>query len=87
MPVMREKYARPPNDREEVEEMALVSCYECGSMISDRAEACPACGAPYRKKNNMFVGRHFVYFSNGDRVFKIDKHTGKTHWSVRIAVE
>lgn len=26
--------------------MALVHCYECGEMISDRAPTCPKCGAP-----------------------------------------
>lgn len=26
--------------------MALISCSECGKQISDRADACPHCGAP-----------------------------------------
>lgn len=26
--------------------MALIKCSECGREISDRAEACPGCGAP-----------------------------------------
>lgn len=26
--------------------MALIKCGECGKEISDRATACPACGAP-----------------------------------------
>ena len=26
--------------------MALVSCSECGSQVSDKAHACPKCGAP-----------------------------------------
>lgn len=26
--------------------MALIKCSECGRQISDRAEACPGCGAP-----------------------------------------
>jgi phage regulator Rha-like protein len=26
--------------------MALINCYECGKEISDKAQACPHCGAP-----------------------------------------
>jgi uncharacterized OB-fold protein len=26
--------------------MALINCEECGKEISDRATACPSCGAP-----------------------------------------
>ena len=26
--------------------MALLKCYECGQKVSDRASACPHCGAP-----------------------------------------
>ena len=26
--------------------MALVTCKECGHQVSDRAAACPSCGAP-----------------------------------------
>lgn len=26
--------------------MALVKCLECGKEISDKAQACPGCGAP-----------------------------------------
>ena len=26
--------------------MALIKCYECGKEISDKAPACPHCGAP-----------------------------------------
>jgi len=26
--------------------MALITCTECGNQISDRATACPKCGAP-----------------------------------------
>lgn len=26
--------------------MALIQCTECGQMVSDKAEACPHCGAP-----------------------------------------
>ena len=26
--------------------MALINCYECGKQVSDKASACPHCGAP-----------------------------------------
>lgn len=29
--------------------MALIKCYECGTMISDKADTCPHCGAPLAK--------------------------------------
>jgi len=29
--------------------MALTSCYECSKEISDKAPACPHCGAPKKK--------------------------------------
>lgn len=30
--------------------MALIKCYECGAMISDKATTCPHCGAPLAKE-------------------------------------
>jgi hypothetical protein len=32
--------------------MSLVSCGECGHKVSDRAAACPSCGAPLGESNN-----------------------------------
>lgn len=32
--------------------MALINCYECGKSISDRAPACPKCGAPVSGSND-----------------------------------
>ena len=29
--------------------MALIKCYECGAMVSDKATSCPKCGAPLTK--------------------------------------
>lgn len=41
--------------------MALVKCRECEKEISDKAEDCPACGAPTlikeRKKGGAFASR------------------------------
>lgn len=30
--------------------MALIECKECGNEVSDKAESCPNCGAPNKKK-------------------------------------
>lgn len=30
--------------------MALIKCYECGAMVSDKAATCPHCGAPLAKE-------------------------------------
>jgi len=39
--------------------MALVKCKECGSEISDKAEACPKCGAKRSSPNGCLV---FIIF-------------------------
>lgn len=45
--------------------MALIRCSECGKEISDKASACPNCGAPvkragcvvhFERKKNLFIG-------------------------------
>ena len=33
--------------------MALINCPDCGRDVSDRAEACPACGCPIAKKKGL----------------------------------
>jgi len=35
--------------------MALIKCKECGVKISIKAEACPQCGAPSKKKMSKFA--------------------------------
>lgn len=30
--------------------MALIACAECGKEISDKAAACPGCGAPVKTR-------------------------------------
>ncbi|MCF8025825.1 MAG: zinc-ribbon domain-containing protein [Desulfobacteraceae bacterium] len=37
--------------------MALTGCKECGSQVSDKAQACPSCGAPIRRKPNTSTQR------------------------------
>ena len=35
--------------------MALIRCKECGQEISKKAEKCPNCGAPQKKKTSLFT--------------------------------
>lgn len=35
--------------------MALIKCSECGSDVSDKAVACPKCGAKPKKKTSIFT--------------------------------
>lgn len=35
--------------------MALTKCTECGEEISKKAEKCPKCGAPTKKKTSIFT--------------------------------
>lgn len=35
--------------------MALMKCKECGEEISKKAEKCPKCGAPQKKKTSLFT--------------------------------
>jgi len=35
--------------------MALINCTECKKEISDKATACPGCGAPIKKSDNSEV--------------------------------
>ena len=38
--------------------MALIPCYECEKEISDKAAACPRCGAPKEEQLPEHVGRN-----------------------------
>lgn len=45
--------------------MAMVNCSECGKEISDKAAACPHCGAPTAPKNTdpnacAKCGTHYI---------------------------
>lgn len=54
--------------------MALIRCKECGEEISKKADKCPKCGAPRKKKTSLFTWIIaafsalflYVYFSNAD---------------------
>ena len=50
--------------------MALIECYECEKEISDKAAACPHCGAPKGGKKD---GVYKTYYENG-------KLLGKGTW-------
>ena len=39
--------------------MALVKCYVCGKLISDKAAICPACGSPMVKQSSFGGGNQF----------------------------
>ena len=46
----------------------LTHCYECGSVISDQAMACPQCGAPKRNRPSFQISKfpkwfHLISFS------------------------
>ena len=43
--------------------MTLISCTECGQQISDKAAACPRCGAPASTSSNPL----------GDAVIQLEK--------------
>jgi len=36
--------------------MALIKCKECGHKVSKKAETCPSCGAPVKKKTSSLQG-------------------------------
>ncbi|VEI21859.1 Uncharacterised protein [Serratia plymuthica] len=56
--------------------MALIKCGECGKEISDKAKACPACGAPIKEKQTVsqlisavlvvIVAGFFIHACNSD---------------------
>lgn len=37
--------------------MALITCDECNTEVSDKAEACPKCGAPIQKQTASALGK------------------------------
>jgi len=50
--------------------MALIACTECNSQISDKAAACPKCGAPTSSKKGV------VTTQQTSKVFKIFQIVG-----------
>lgn len=53
--------------------MALVKCADCGNQISDRAPACPTCGAP------LVLANVTLYLEGIDRAL-----IGKNDLAVRV---
>ncbi len=73
-------------------EMALISCPECGTSISDKAAACPKCGNPMKPIGDFMVPMRFFWWGfEWKSKIKIlgwplvhiaigrDKETGKLH--------
>lgn len=45
--------------------MALIKCAECGKEVSDKAAACPNCGAPVHIREENIQTFDDVYKANG----------------------
>lgn len=43
--------------------MALIKCGECGDVMSNKADKCPKCGAPAKKKTSLFTWIVAILFS------------------------
>ena len=54
--------------------MALIKCSECGQDVSDKASACPNCGYPIQRKQNMQM------------VPEPQKHKKNNPWKIILAV-
>ena len=57
--------------------MALISCNECGGMVSDMAKVCPHCGSPVSTAGEAYIevisyGKSFTLtiYQGYDRVWK-----------------
>ena len=65
--------------------MALIKCYECGHLVSDKAQACPQCGAPV--VSGQGTEQQGDYWSDDNKVYWSDEETivsepqNKTHQS------
>ena len=51
--------------------MAIITCYECGDRVSDRAAACPHCGAPMRSVQRQSTPRRKKKAGGAGTVYKI----------------
>ena len=61
--------------------MALVNCKECGTKISDKALACPKCGATQNdnsEKQGLNKSVENVFISSETKTFEIENQTSKT---------
>jgi hypothetical protein len=53
----RKCYTKEENYKLKNETMALIKCYECNKEMSDKAKACPHCGAPYVNQAEKFASQ------------------------------
>lgn len=52
--------------------MALISCSECNHQVSDKAEACPKCGAPIASaRETVAAGTHVRTVQETSKKFKL----------------
>lgn len=54
--------------------MALIKCHECGSLVSNKAWACPKCGAPIR----LYNLKNYILSINLKSLLKSNKFIGIT---------
>ena len=67
--------------------MSLITCRECGTQVSNRATACPKCGAPVKKQSR--VG---CLFGIGAAIAVIiiiafNSDSNKPHKTMSVAIE
>ena len=71
--------------------MALIKCPECGKEISDKANACPNCGAPVEKKKvkvHIFRAKKLMsYTAISGRVYIDGNPVGSADNGVDYTVE
>lgn len=51
--------------------MALIACGECGKQISDKAAACPHCGAPTPSASGTGSTKGIVTTQQTSKIFKV----------------
>ena len=70
--------------------MALIPCYECEREISDKAPACPHCGAPKEERSPEPVATKderfnlFVAIAVGAFVLQIARELGVNNFSMAV---
>lgn len=66
--------------------MALISCYECSCQISDKASACPQCGAKTRHEDVSLLQMAIVVLVAAGIAFLFFGSTGVTIVMILTAV-
>ncbi len=50
----QERENREPEENNKISNSKLINCKECGNTVSKKAETCPSCGAPVKKKPTQY---------------------------------